>query len=201
MEIKEVYNNISNDFSKTRYSVWSGVKEFLDNIPSNSNVADIGCGNGKNMLYRNDLQFKGIDISSEFIKICKKRLLNVIEGSILEIPFNDNYFDYTISIAVIHHLKTEEERIKAITELIRITKPDGKILIYVWAFEQPLNSKRQFVSSDVLVPFVTKNGIYNRFYHVYKKYELENEVSKIDSNCKIINCFYELGNWVMIIQK
>lgn len=44
--------------------------------------------------------------------------------------------DYVISVAVIHHFSTEERRLEAINELVRITKPGGTILIYVWAFEQ-----------------------------------------------------------------
>lgn len=49
--------------------------------------------------------------------------LNVIHGNILIIPFESDYFDNVISIAVIHHLKTKDERVQAIKELIRITKP------------------------------------------------------------------------------
>ena len=58
--IEEVYNKIANDFNKTRYSVWGSVRKFLDNVQADSTVLDIGCGNGKNMLYRKDLQFSGI---------------------------------------------------------------------------------------------------------------------------------------------
>ena len=51
-EIDSVYNKIANDFSRTRYKVWDGVKQFLDTIPVDSKIADIGCGNGKNMMYQ-----------------------------------------------------------------------------------------------------------------------------------------------------
>ena len=47
---------------------------------------------------------------------------------------NENIlYDYVMCIAVIHHLSNKERRKQAIKELLRITKKDGKILIYVWA--------------------------------------------------------------------
>lgn len=52
------------------------------------------------------------------------------------IAFRSNSFDACISIAVIHHLSTAERRANAIKELVRIVKPHGCVLIYVWALEQ-----------------------------------------------------------------
>ena len=52
------------------------------------------------------------------------------------INFRSSSFDACISIAVIHHLSTMERRANAIKELLRIVKPRGYVLIYVWALEQ-----------------------------------------------------------------
>ena len=128
IHVKDIYNKIANEFDNTRYRPWSCVESFLGNVPENSSIGDIGCGNGKNMLFRKDCINYGCDFSNSLVKICNKKGLNVINGDTLNIPFNDNSFDYTLSIAVIHHLSTEEKRKKAITELIRVTKPNGKIL-------------------------------------------------------------------------
>lgn len=40
--LKDIYNNIANDFDNTRYSKWKGVKKFLDNIKTNSILCDLG---------------------------------------------------------------------------------------------------------------------------------------------------------------
>lgn len=198
MDIQTTYSNIAPAFSRTRYSVWNGVRKFLDSLPSNSIVADIGCGNGKNMLYRTDLYMKGMDICNEFLTICKQRGLDVCSGSVTEIPFQENSVDHTICIAVIHHLRSREERQRAIQELLRITKPNGTILIYVWAFEQPLDAKRQFASQDELVPFHTSDGIFHRFYHLYKKGELEEDVG---NTAIILESINEKGNWYVVLKK
>jgi len=195
-----VYSKISKEFSRTRWNVWPNVGKFIDSLEQNSFNGDIGCGNGKNMLHRKDIRFIGMDICEEFAKICKSKNLEVILGDILNIQFNDNYLDNTICIAVIHHFKNRSDRIKAIQELIRITAPNGKILIYVWALEQPKGSIRKFTQQDNLVSFQSKvSGIYHRFYHVYKSEELEEEV--IEAGGNIINSYYDNGNWCVIIKK
>ena len=206
MEIKEVYNNISSDFDKTRYSVWGGVRRFLDSLTPNSFNGHIGCGNGKNMLYRKDITFEGVDISSEFVKICRKKGLCVKEDNILELSIPKDYFENTLCIAVIHHLKTMQERQKAISELLRITKQNGKILLFVWAFEQPEDSKRKFLTTDEIVPFKTVDGkVFERFYHMYVKDELESEIMSIKNsypyNFTFIDSFWEHGNWAVILEK
>lgn len=200
-DIQLTYNFISKEFSDSRYRVWNSVANFLDTIKLNTKNADIGCGNGKNMKYRSELDFIGLDLCENFVDICIQSKLNVIHGNILNIPFESNYFDNVISIAVIHHLKTKEDRYKAIQELIRITKPGGRILIYVWSFEQDSNSKRKFETQDVLVPFRLKNSdkSFDRFYHVYVHGELENDIQ--DKNIIIEKVGYESSNHFIIIKK
>ena len=178
----ELYNHIADDFDNTRHKMWKCIENFINSLNSDCLVGDIGCGNGKNMyLSRKDIKFKGMDFSTEFVKICKLKNLDVIEGNILNIPFESDYFDNCICIAVIHHLSERIDRIKAIEELLRITKIGGKILIYVWAFSQPENARRKFNTHDEMVPYKKINGeIYYRYYHLYDQGELENDINKIN---------------------
>ncbi len=208
MNIGNIYNLIANDFDRTRTSIWKGVREFLDALPSGSLVADIGCGNGKNMMYRKDLEFRGYDICFEFVKICKLKGLTAQLGDITSLQILNNIFDYTLSIAVIHHLKTREERIKSIGELIRITKSGGKILIYVWAAEQPSelkgkNLKKIQEPGDTYIPFHLSDGtVQQRFYHIYFQGELEAEIKCVKKyNFIIERSGYELGNYYTVIRK
>lgn len=189
MDVKIVYDNIASDFSRTRYKVWDGVKTFLNTIPADSVVGDIGCGNGKNMMYRDDLQYIGIDISDEMVSICKTRGLKAFTGSILNIPIENKKNDYTMSIAVIHHLETREERVEALAELLRITKHN--ILVTVWCFQQ---SKRKFNSVDEMISFTNRDGtVYHRYYHLYVDGELAQEIK--DAGGRIISENIESDNY------
>lgn len=203
-DIQYVYDNIAEDFNRTRYKIWTSVEKFINSLEPHSLIGDIGCGNGKNMLpNRKDLKFKGMDLSNEFVKICCSKGLDVINGNILNIPFEDNYFDHTMSVAVIHHLQNKIDRIKAITELLRITKQNGTIFVYIWAYEQPNEAKNKFNTCDEMVPYTTLSGkIFQRYYHLYRQNEIECEIEEIkDYNYNIIKNGYERGNWFVIIKK
>jgi tRNA (uracil-5-)-methyltransferase TRM9 len=200
INVKNVYNKIAKEFSDTRYRPWTCVESFLDNVEVGCKIGDIGCGNGKNMKYREDCENYGCDFSEELVKICNDNGLNVVYGDILSVPFGDKQFDYTICIAVIHHLSTPEKRKKAIDEVMRVTKKGGKALILVWALEQPENSRRKFAKQDNMVTWKDKQGnlLGERYYYVFKKDELENLVN---DSVTIIESFYELGNWGVILEK
>ena len=197
--VKKVYNTIAKQFDNTRYRPWTCVEEFLDTIPNNSVIGDIGCGNGKNMLYRKDCLNYGCDFSESLVKICLQKNLNVVCGDILDIPYKTSSFDYTICIAVIHHLSTVEKRKKAIEELERITKKGGKILLLVWAFEQEEDSRRKFTTQENFVEWRDKQQklLGKRYYYVFQKNELE---SLVDEK-KIEKSFYEKGNWGILFKK
>jgi ubiquinone/menaquinone biosynthesis C-methylase UbiE len=196
--VKETYNKIAKDFDKTRYSVWNSVKNFLNNIPSSSSVLELGCGNGKNMLYRDDLDFYGIDISIEQVKICQNKNLKVDEGDIINLLFESNKFDYMICIATYHHLNNDYDRQKALKEMYRCLKNNGLILITVFSMEQPTNSKFKFTVSDEIVLW---NNTELRYYHIYRQGELEEEIKRLCPEFTIENIDWERGNWNIILKK
>lgn len=193
--VKDTYEIIANHFSSTRNNVWGKVKQYMNQLSKNSYIADIGCGNGKNM-YRTDCEYIGLDFCLNFTKICKNNNKEVLIANNLNIPFKDNSFDHAISVAVIHHLSTIEKRLKALNEIIRIVKPGGTVFISVWALEQPVNSRRKFIKNDNMVEWNDHGNKYLRFYHVFSEGELE----KIASEYNIIESYYELGNWIIVIK-
>lgn len=119
------------------------------------------------MIYfkKNGHIVKGIDFSNSLLKICKSKDLDVLNFDIINLPFENNTFDNTISIAVIHHLSNNNDRIKAIEELLRVTKKDGKILITVWVIEQEAHLRRTFKLGDNIVPFEDSF----RYYHIFNE--------------------------------
>jgi len=86
----------------------------------------------------------GCDRSSGLTDICRKRGFEILQCDCLYLPYKDNSVDAVISIAVIHHLSTQERRRRAISEMIRVLRPTGKCLIYVWAKEQHKDSTNSF---------------------------------------------------------
>lgn len=190
----EFYEKNSKLFSSTRYNIWNSVKEF-NKIIEKSYILDAGCGNGKNIEYLNKFNHNsiGIDTSTNLLKICKIKNLNVINSNILNLPFKDNTFDNIICIAVIHHLKTNEDRIIAIKELIRVLKKKGKLLITVWALEQENDSKRKFKLGDNNVKFNNEN----RYYHIFN----EETFYDLTKDFNVFKLYWEKSNWNVILYK
>ena len=169
-------------------------------------IYDIGCGNGRNMFYPNQI-FKGIDNSPEFVNICKNKGLNVYLSDMTTISFDSESSDAVISIASFHHLSTEERRISCLNEIYRILKPNGKILISVWSKIQPPKTKRSFQDYGAnYVPWKhinsnSENKIKTqiRYYYIFKIEELEELFAKTDF--KIIKRDWDCGNEIFILEK
>jgi len=199
--VEKTYNKIAKDFDRTRYKVWNKVAEFLNSLKPSTKVLEVGCGNGKNMLYRTDLQLYGIDISDEQVVICKEKGLSVEKSNMTKLPFSDLEFDSIICIATYHHLDNNEERAQALKEMYRVLKKSGRVMICVWAMEQPSNTKHRFTKSDELVSWKMDNEIHYRYYHIYKKGELEEEIRSLCPEFTTESVFYDCGNWYILLSK
>jgi SAM-dependent methyltransferase len=202
LSVMEVYDKIATEFDVTRVRIWGSVKKFLDSLSIDSLNLDNGCGNGKNMLYRSELKFKGNDISKEQVRICISKGLDVIESTMTALPFKNEEFDNMICIASYHHLDNDTDRQKALDEMYRCLKPRGRILITVWAMEQFEGSTFHFTKRDEQVAWKSKDGnIYYRYYHIYNKGDIEKEVTRLEPRFKIVEGGWEVGNWWIILEK
>ncbi|KAF5096633.1 hypothetical protein DV451_004157 [Geotrichum candidum] len=169
--VHQVYEEIASHFSLTRYKPWPVVEKFLLEQKPGSIGLDIGCGNGKYMSVNKDVYIIGSDHSSQLTQIAfnnhaqdpetnaNNRHADALVADGLNLPFLPNYFDFAISIAVIHHFSTPERRIESVRRILNTIRPGGRALIYVWALEQE-NSRRGYhegMDQDVLVPWVLQN--------------------------------------------
>ena len=207
--VKNVYEIIANDFNRTRYSYWDYVYNFINSIKTSSSLLDLGCGNGKYLGIRNDLDLYALDNCENLIKIVNIKYPSVktVISDVTSTSFENNIFDNIISIAVIHHLSSKERRLEMIKEIIRILKPDGRALITAWATEQTetktlQKSTRISENNDFLIPWEDKKNkkISQRFYHLFVEGEFEKLLSNF-SNIKIIDVKYDKDNWNVIIKK
>lgn len=92
-----------------------------------SKIVDVGCGTGTFMELAPD-RMSGIDFNPENIEVCKAKGLDAQVGDALSIPFEDNSFDG----AYCSHLMQvflPHQAAKLMSELGRVVKPGGKIII------------------------------------------------------------------------
>ncbi len=188
--VKEQYSIIASDFSKTRYKKWNCVNNFLSNINKTDKILELGCGNGKNIYDIKD-QSIGVDICPEFCKICRDKGITVIESNVLDVDFSEESFDYILCIAVIHHIKEEDDKIKLLNIINNILKTNGKALITGWTTQEPT---RNLVHGDNIVKF----GKNERYYYIFQQYELYNLCKQVFNNT---DYSFECYNDVILVTK
>ena len=171
-KIKEVYDSIAEGFYNLRQQPITPELKILAEKWKPGLLLDIGCGIGNSTLpfAKRGFQCVGLDISEEMIKLAKKYSekhkveIDFKVGNMLFLPFSEK-FNYVISIAVLHHLDSEEKRLKALEETRRVLKPGGETFLTVWHAEKTEN-KDQYISW-------TRNGTkYQRYYHFFSEQEL-----------------------------
>ena len=194
---EKTWDVIAESFDKTRKKPWEECISFIQKIPKVSNVVDLACGNGRHLIpaAKHCKKVIGVDISSELLKITKEKIKNeglknvfLIHSDVTSIPIDSNSVDYILFIAALHNIKGKENRIKALKEVKRILKKDGKALISVWSRWQDKFRKEFFKKyfkqisnlefGDINIYWKQHGLNVPRFYHLYSKKEFVNDLKK-----------------------
>lgn len=193
--VQNTYSHIYEHFSNTRHYVWPCVKSFLNSKNSNELGLEIGCGNGKNLLYNKQLTIIGVDLSQELLNLIPNTI-NTLRSDCCTLPFKENTFDYSLSIACFHHLSNNIRRNTALIEMIRVLKSKGNGCITVWSVEN--QDKYKFTPGD---NFVSWNKKYQRYYYVYNKSMIYQYLENVKDLINVENIYNEKGNWIIIFNK
>ena len=195
---RQDYNLIAEDFSSKREEIWEETRFLFDNyLTAGEKVLDLGCGHGRYfpLFKEKSVDYFGIDNSEKLIQIAKAAYpegkFQVAEA--LNLPFLDSFFDKVYSVAVLHHIPSEEFRVQFLKETKRVLKPGGLLILTVWKFHQPkelyllvkytilkLIGQSKLDFKDIFEPWGKK---IKRYYHCFSQKELKNLIQK--SNFKI----------------
>lgn len=185
---------------------YSSKEEILDNMNPNlkevieksegKNIADIGCGCGRNLVYSSKFAKKliGVDLSKESLDFAKNYILSdnleLILGNNLDIPIESNFSDLVISDGVIHHTG---DTIGAFKECVRILKPNGLLYLAVYKKYRYYPYFYKYIGAILRLLNKSKNGNFimeNTFvlfhyllYSVFKKLKLSSKETR--------NIFYD----------
>lgn len=190
-----VFDIISKELAATRPRPWKGLDRIYKLIPEGSLVMDLGCGGGRDTVYLASLGHFviSLDFSYKLLKITHKRVLdhklfrkvNLIQASITHLPFREGIADVCVSIATLHHVPTFKLRLKVLSEIKRVLKKGGILILTVWSLFQPRHIRPVLLSffstyrriwefGDAYVPW--RRGVkvpVERFYHLYTPLELK----------------------------
>ena len=108
-------------------------EEFIGNLNRSAKILEVGSNVGTQLILLQKMGFKnlyGIEINRETIEISKSKSKNIdiIQGSALDIPFRDDYFDLVFTSGVLIHISPADIK-RAMEEIHRCTKK------YIWGCE------------------------------------------------------------------
>ena len=175
---KDIFDQIAPSWYSFRH--WSRFRQELDILAQSwqkGRLLNIGCAHGPDFLpFSQSFELHGIDFSGEMLKFSQRYaqkfrfVVQPLLADACHLPYTDQTFDWAISVATYHHIKYPEERQKAFYELGRVLKPGGEAFITVWNHWQP---RFWFKSSEVTVPWRTKEKTFYRYYYLFSYGKLE----------------------------
>lgn len=183
---RNAYNAIAIPFSDTRKQLWNDLKPLVKYTKNSNKVLDLGCGNGRLYQLFCDLsiEYVGVDFSEGQLEMARKNYPEVkfVLGEMTDLPFKDNEFDIIYCIATFHHLSHRESRLKALEEMKRVLKPEGKVVMTNWNLLQGVAKKyldsgkwRRIDKKDFIIPWRDSDGgvLGERYYHAFDMEELK----------------------------
>ena len=197
MNQQKVWNNIAKEWYEFKTNPSEQTLEFLKN--KKGKILDLGSGSGRHLIKIKDGKMFLVDFSKDMIKFAKKRAkqkkikAEFFISNLTKLPFEDDYFDSAICIAVIHCIETKKYREKTIKELFRVLKPGAEAEIAVWNKD----SKRfKNSSKEKYVKWRDKG---ERYYYLFEEKEIHDLFKKI--GFKIKKKFESNVNIRFIVQK
>lgn len=133
----EWFNEVEYERFKTYYEYIPEVAEFEYHF--GEKVLEIGVGVGTDLVQyaKNGCYVHGIDLTENAVQVTRKNLElhnfysnNVKIGDAEKMPYHDNTFDLIYTFGVLHHTPDIK---KALKEIHRVLKPEGKAIIMLYA--------------------------------------------------------------------
>jgi SAM-dependent methyltransferase len=106
------------------------IKELL---PFGGLVLDVGCGTGQlaAAIAAEGFDVFGVDLSASMVAKARARgLTGTYAGVTTALPFADNSFDLALTVATLHHLETPERVAATVSEMGRVVKPGGFVVLW-----------------------------------------------------------------------
>ena len=165
-------------------------------------VLEIGCGGGIDSaeFARNGASVTSTDFTEIGVQTTKALLKeanlpsNVIQADATNLKFEDNTFDLVYSFGVLHHIPNID---KALSEIKRVLKPDGQVMVMVYNKDSLLygysivylhgikEKQLEKLTMDDLIAKYSERKEDNPYTRVYTKAEAQDLFSKYFDSCSV----------------
>jgi len=205
-KIKSMFDEISLYYDKMNNLISFGTHNIIKflaiknlEITSNSNILDICCGTGDftRLIQKFYPRSKviGLDFSPEMLKLAKKKNPKgvYVQGDCTNLPFGDREFDF---VTMGFGLRNIENRSKALEEVYRVLKKNGKFLHLDFGYHNRISKIFDFFV-PVMVKILGKNPDHYKYLLSSKNefpepYDLVKEFGRHGFECiKVKNYLFD----------
>lgn len=135
------------------------------------NILDIGAGTGRyaSALMAEGYQVKAVELVKRNIEAFLKRepTADVVQGDARNMPFlSDGTADVTLLLGPLYHLFGDEEKLKALNEAKRVTKPGGLIFVAYLMNEYSILS---YCFDEDRIGDLMAKGVVDEQFHIQAK--------------------------------
>ena len=168
---EQVWDNIAQEWHEFKKIPSQKSIEFLKQC--SGKVLDLGSGSGRHLIKIKNMKPYLVDFSQKILDLAKQKAKKLkikaefVKAGLTKLPFENNFFDYAISISSLHCIKGKSNRKKAIKELYRVMKPKSQTYIGVWN-EKSKRFKRK-KSKELLIGWRDKG---KRYYYLHNEKEI-----------------------------
>jgi len=132
-EIYDIINQAGKNYAKESKIVIRFVRQFKRS-PGNS-LLDVACGTGQHVYFlKKSFEAEGLDVSSEMLRIARKRNPGVIfhRGNMATFSFRKRYDVITCLFSAVGYMRTLRGLRAAIRNMAQHLKPGGLLVVEPW---------------------------------------------------------------------
>jgi ubiquinone/menaquinone biosynthesis C-methylase UbiE len=145
--------------------------DFAARYAAGGDLLEVGCGTG--LLLRRFVQLtksaRGIDLSPGMLETARTRGLDVLTGTVLDLPFPDASFDVTCAFKMLAHVQDIQQ---ALREMTRVTRPTGTVIA---DFYNPYSLRglvKRYGPAGAISASTNESAVYTRFDSPFRVGEL-----------------------------
>ena len=213
-ELIEAYSKISPKYSRLKTRPWKDFQQYLSfvrqkfQIPTSGIMLDIGTGNCRNLLLFEDQEWEHIasDITFELLNnsvSLSNNVVHLVNNDMKVLSLRKNSVDFAICIASLHHLRSNAEVVRVLSNIKEILQNEKLLIISCWRRWKKGTRKKMIKDllfylfkkfrdnswrhGDISLPWLGDNKeiVAERYYHLFTRRELRKIVLR--SGYKIVN--------------
>jgi len=195
------YDKVADKYTKQYFNDLTDIPyidKFLSYLPTKAKTLDVGCGPGTfaKYLVKKGHKVEGIDLSSEMLKIARKKVprAKFVSMDMRKLSYPDKEFDGLLVAYSLIHIPSEEVA-DTLRGFYRVLKPGGSMLVIVQKGEpdrvvdEPLKK-----GEKIFINFFTKKRLSDFFSKAGFKIDYQEELPMQDPDSLSDRVIYTIAS-------